>query len=108
MLAGCLLETVRRDLFDPSRFDLRADRLIGQRTALWYCWQLLRLYAECWRVAFMPEFRPRPAERTQMFLTDLRFAVRSFRREPGFNILAMLTLALGIGSMTMMYSVVYN
>lgn len=43
-----------------------------------------------------------------MFLNDLRLALRSYRREPGFNLLAMLTLALGIGAMTMMYSVVYN
>ncbi len=43
-----------------------------------------------------------------MFLNDLRFALRSCRREPGFNLLAMLTLALGIGAMTMMYSVIYN
>ena len=43
-----------------------------------------------------------------MFLHDLRFALRSCRREPGFSLLAMLTLALGIGAMTMMYSVIYN
>lgn len=41
-------------------------------------------------------------------LYDLRFAIRSCLREPGFTLFAMLTLALGIGAMTMMYSVVYN
>src|SRR5690349_14135171 len=54
------------------------------------------------------ECRSRPTERTGMLLNDLRFALRSCRREPGFSLLAMLTLALGIGAMTMMYSVIYN
>ena len=103
-----LPEALRRDLFDPARFDLHADRLAARKCALWYRWQLLRLYAECWRVSSIPEFRSRPTERTGMFLNDLRFALRSCRREPGFNLLAMLTLALGIGAMTMMYSVIYN
>jgi hypothetical protein len=108
LLRRLLPEAVRRDFFDPARFDLHADRLAAQKGALWYRWQLLRLYVECWRVSFIPESPSRPTERTAMFLNDLRFALRSCRREPGFNLLAMLTLALGIGAMTMMYSVIYN
>lgn len=108
LLRRLLPEAVRRDLFDPARFDLHADRLEARKGALWYHWQLLRLYAECWRVSSIPEFRQRPTERTGMFLNDLRFGFRSWWREPGFNLLAMLTLALGIGAMTMMYSVIYN
>jgi putative ABC transport system permease protein len=107
-LCRLLPEAVRCDLFDPARFDLHADRLAARKGVLWYHWQLLRLYTECWRAASIPEFPSRPTERTTMFLNDLRFALRSCRREPGFNLLAMLTLALGIGAMTMMYSVIYN
>jgi len=39
-------------------------------------------------------------------LADIRFATRSFQRNPGFAVVAALTLALGIGSTTAIFSVV--
>jgi putative ABC transport system permease protein len=39
---------------------------------------------------------------------DVLYAIRAFARTPGFTCLALLTLALGIGFVTSIYSVIHN
>ena len=49
-----------------------------------------------------------PPQRLKKVLQDLRFFLREFRKKPGLALTAIISLALGIGATTAVFSVIYG
>src|SRR5437773_1045758 len=61
-----------------------------------------------WRLDMYPAFIPENTfeEKLIIAMNDLKFAFRQLLKNPGFSAVAVLTLALGIGATTAIYSAV--
>lgn len=113
-------ETILNDLSEELRMRREGGR--GWTHGIWYSWEALKLAAHFTLLRLDGRSRgrvsptPGPWEdhrwggggrmRLESWMQDLRFALRTFARNRVFTASAVLTLALGIGGSTAMFTVV--
>ena len=100
-----------REYFVGDLVERFHDDVAHGRAARWRFWRetLLALIARWPSTAATPAIpRPVPGDGTMLgFASDFRLALRAHRRAPLFALVAVFTLAIGIGAASAIYSVVY-
>ncbi|MEM7415889.1 MAG: ABC transporter permease [Gemmatimonadota bacterium] len=98
------------DEWEAELFALEAREHGRSKAARWWITTRFTLGARA-HAAELARMEPNDKHGMTTMMTlgkDLKFAARSFARAPGFTAVALLTLALGIGATTTMFSVLHG